>query len=273
MKIRIPIPFTSPKIELKSHDPASPPPANGAWQTSFGPIPLKLKRIAATAIPPRAATALSMIPPPPFAAGSPNEAQRINELAHQVANRTRLSTTGYQLAMERLNSPERSDEASLMTLSRAKQYTEAAKLAYPSETLKHLANLQQSQIYRTASGELRGAVEMSPKELTHCVQQCRATGFSNCDIQALEVALELRHQLGISNFSIVSNEKLSHNYVVIHPSDTFPKGAIVDSWTGQGIQELNFKTKMKFRHFESNYRVNANMHEWLEKYGLQHAPP
>lgn len=43
MKIRIPIPFTNPRIELKSHDPASPAP-EGAWQVAFGPIPLKLKR-------------------------------------------------------------------------------------------------------------------------------------------------------------------------------------------------------------------------------------
>lgn len=40
MKIRIPIPFTNPRIELKGHKRESPPPAD-TWQVSFGPLKLK----------------------------------------------------------------------------------------------------------------------------------------------------------------------------------------------------------------------------------------
>lgn len=76
--------------------------------------------------------------------------------------------------------------------------------------------------------------------------------------------------MGISNFDIVSNRKLSHNYVVINPSNEFPKGAIVDAWAGHGLQELNIKTKLKYKHREENIAKNENMHEWLEKYGSQY---
>lgn len=88
--------------------------------------------------------------------------------------------------------------------------------------------------------------------------------------QALEIALHVRHKLGISDFTIYSNHKLSHNYVVIHPSNDFPKGAIVDSWTGQGVKDLDLKTKLKFQHKDGNYVVNHNMHQWIERYGAAH---
>ncbi|RMV12926.1 Type III effector HopE1 [Pseudomonas savastanoi] len=196
--------------------------------------------------------------------------QAVNDLVEQVSERTTLSTTGYQAAMGRLNKPEKSDADALMTMRRAQQYTDSAKRTYISETLMNLADLQQRKIYRTNSGNLRGAIEMTPTQLTDCVQKCREEGFSNCDIQALEIGLHLRHKLGISDFTIYSNRKLSHNYVVIHPSNEFPKGAIVDSWTGQGVVELDFKTRLKFKHREENYAVNANMHEWIERYGQAH---
>lgn len=138
-----------------------------------------------------------------------------------------------------------------------------------------------SNIRATASGsqclglseqisELRGAIEMSPEQLTDCLQKCREQGFSNCDMQALEVGLHLRYGLGLTDFSIVSNHKLSHNYVVFPANDTFPKGAIVDSWTGQGVVELNMKNKLKFMHHEGNYHVNENMHNWIENDGSQY---
>ncbi|RMS06095.1 Type III effector HopE1 [Pseudomonas coronafaciens pv. garcae] len=194
----------------------------------------------------------------------------VNDLVEKVSNRTTLSTTGYQTAMGRLNKPEKSDADALMTIRRAQQYTDSAKRTYLSETLMNLANLQQSRIYRTNSGNLRGAIEMSPTQLTDCIRKCRENGFSNCDVQALEIGLHLRHKLRISDFTIYSNHKLSHNYVVINPSNEFPKGAIVDSWTGQGVVELDFKTRMKFKHREENYTVNSNMHEWIEMYGRAH---
>lgn len=196
--------------------------------------------------------------------------EQISELTQQIANRTRLSTTGYQMAMDRINNAHRLDANSLMTMRRAEQYTQAAKRAYPTETLKQLAALQQQYIYRTVSDELRGAIEMSPEQLTDCLQKCREHGFSNCDMQALEVGLHLRYGLGLTDFSIVSNHKLSHNYVVFPPNDTFPKGAIVDSWTGQGVVELNMKNKLKFMHHEGNYHINENMHNWLENNGSRY---
>ncbi|RMP00880.1 hypothetical protein ALQ30_200622 [Pseudomonas syringae pv. persicae] len=44
----------------------------------------------------------------------------------------------------------------------------------------------------------------------------------------------------------------------------------MDSWTGQGVVELNFKNRLKFNHQEKNYTVNTNMHEWIERYGPAH---
>lgn len=191
----------------------------------------------------------------------------LEDLVDRVSDRTQLSTTGYQTAMGRLNKSHVEDSESLMTLRRAQQYTDAAKRTFSSETLKKLASLQQDRIYRTSSGNLLGAIEMSAEQLTDCVRKCREDGFSNCDIQALEIGLHARYKLGISDFTIYSNHALSHNYVVIHPNDDFPKGAIVDSWTGQGVQDLNLRTKLKFRHQEGNFRVNHAMHEWIDKYG------
>jgi hypothetical protein len=44
----------------------------------------------------------------------------------------------------------------------------------------------------------------------------------------------------------------------------------VDAWAGHGLQELNIKTKLKYKHREENIAKNENMHEWLEKYGSQY---
>lgn len=114
---------------------------------------------------------------------------------------------------------------------------------------------------------------MSSQQLSRCIDRCRENGFSNCDVQALEVALHLKYRLGLDNFKIVSNKKLSHNYVVIEPCNDFPKGAIADSWTGQGLLELNLKTKLKFKHQEQNLHINENMHKWIEEYGRGYVLP
>ncbi|RLM27338.1 type III effector [Brenneria alni] len=199
--------------------------------------------------------------------------ERISALTIEIGDRTRLSTTGYQMAMDRINNPNKLDSDSLMTMRRAQQYTDAAKRAYPTETLKSLGLLQQSYIYNTADHGLRGAIEMSPKELSRCLEKCREYGFSNCDMQALEVAIALKYRLGLDEFKIVSNHKLSHNYIVIDPCNDFPKGVIVDSWTGQGVLELNLRTKLKFQHKEQNCHINENMHEWLDNYGKNYVLP
>ncbi|ARF52716.1 type III effector (plasmid) [Pantoea stewartii subsp. stewartii DC283] len=199
--------------------------------------------------------------------------ERVSALTREIADRTQLSTTGYQTAMGRMNNSHKLDGDALMTMRRAEQYVNAAKRTYPTETLKSLASLQQSYIYKTSDGELRGAIEMSSQQISKCIDRCRENGFSNCDVQALEVALHLKYRLGLDNFKIVSNNKLSHNYVVIEPCKDFPRGAIADSWTGQGLLELNLKTKLKFKHQEQNFQINKNMHKWIEEYGRGYVLP
>ncbi|SOS13580.1 hypothetical protein [Pseudomonas syringae] len=71
--------------------------------------------------------------------------QAVNDLVEQVSDRTTLSTTGYQMAMDRLNNPQKSDADSLMTIRRAQQYTDSAKRTYLSKTLMNLADLQQGR--------------------------------------------------------------------------------------------------------------------------------
>ncbi|WP_261640656.1 hypothetical protein [Erwinia mallotivora] len=193
--------------------------------------------------------------------------ERLNDLSEKVASRTTLSTTGYQTAMMRINNPGKLDSDSVMTMRRAHQYMQGEKKQFPQNTLASLASLQHDSIYRTADGGLKGGIEMSVKELGESLQKCRQSGFSNCDMQALEMGLHIKHCLGIDDFTIYSNKKLSHNYVVIKPGDLFPKGAIVDSWTGHGVFELNLKNKLIFMHKESNLSVNHNMHEFINTHG------
>jgi hypothetical protein len=195
---------------------------------------------------------------------------RIYRLSEQIACRTRLSTTGYQSAMSRLNNSTRPDDKSELTLARAKEYIDAAKKTYPQVTLKSLAELQKDVIYRTADGKLLTAKEMSEEELTDCLNKSREHGFANCDIQALETGLHLWHNLQIKNFTIFSNKKMSHNYVVLDKSMEFPKGAIVDPWTGKLLQDMDLKLKMIFSHWESNLTVNKIMHNWIVAYGKNH---
>jgi hypothetical protein len=197
-------------------------------------------------------------------------AKRLQALSELIESRTQLSTTGYQTAMSRLNNTSMPDNNTLMTKKRAQEYTKAAKRAYPSETLKSLAELQINQIYRTSDGRLLAGIEMTPTQLTECLMKCREVGFSNCDMQALEIAIHIQHCLGIKDFTIFGNKKISHNYVVINKSKEFPKGPIVDSWTGKGLQELNFKNKLIFKHREDNLEVNKNMHEWVSMHGSKY---
>ena len=191
---------------------------------------------------------------------------RLNSLCDSIAHRTQLSTTGYQTAMLRLRNRDKSDTQSVMTLSRAEQYIDSAKKAFPDSTLKSLAELQQG-INDDGNGGLVLPIEMSSEQLGSSLQRCRELGFSNCDMQALEVGLHLKHSLGTSDFKIYSNSAMSHNYVVIDPSEHFPKGAIVDPWTGQGVQELSIMNKLKLKHNDQNTTVNQNMLDFIDTYG------
>jgi hypothetical protein len=60
---------------------------------------------------------------------------------------------------------------------------------------------------------------------------------------------------------------MSHNYVVLDKSIEFPKGAIVDPWTGRFLQEMDLKHKLIFSHWESNLTINKNMHDWIATCG------
>lgn len=191
----------------------------------------------------------------------------IHELSERIACRTKLSTTGYQSAMARINNASSSDDKRKMTLARAKEYIDTAKKIFPEATLKSLAELQKNVIYKTFDGKLLAGIEMSEEELTYCLKRCREHEFANCDIQALETGLHLQHKLKIKNFTIFSNRKMSHNYVVLDKSSEFPKGAIIDPWTGRFLNEMDSKQKFIFSHWESNLKINKNMHSWIDRYG------
>lgn len=194
-------------------------------------------------------------------------AERLNDLSKRIESRTGLSTTGYQFAMSRMYNSQKLDANSVMTMRRAQQYTQCAKRQYPHQTLASMVSLQHDSIYRTSDGELKGCIEMSVQQLGESLEKCRQHGFANCDMQALEMGLHVKHCLGINDFTIYSNQELSHNYVVIKPGKLFPRGAIVDSWSGHGVLELTLKNKLIFMHKDSNLTINHNMHEWIDRHG------
>ncbi|WP_199737306.1 hypothetical protein [Erwinia psidii] len=193
--------------------------------------------------------------------------ERLNDLSRRIERRTTLTTTGYQFAMTRINNPQRLDADAGITMRRALQYTQSAKKHFPQNTLASLAFLQHDSIYRTSDGKLKGCIEMNVQELSESLEKCRQTGFANCDMQALEMGLHIKHCLGINDFTIYSNKALSHNYVVIKPGELYHRGAIVDSWSGHGVFELTLKNKLIFLHKEKNLSVNHNMHEWIDRHG------
>jgi len=168
--------------------------------------------------------------------------------------------------MRRLGDRDKSDARSQMTRARAEQYTAAAKKAFPTQTLKSLAELQQG-INGDGQGGLVSPIEMTPEQLGVALRACRRQGFANCDMQALEIGLHLKHELGISHFKIYSNEALSHNYAVIDPCEQFPKGAAVDPWTGQGVQEMSLMNRLKLKHNDANCKVNHNMMAFIDQHG------
>jgi hypothetical protein len=181
----------------------------------------------------------------------------INYLSALVAHKYQLSTTGYQSAMIK--------DSTKLTPQRAKEYTAKAKEVYPTETLKNLGILQSTYINKIPeTGELSDPHHMNEKQLTACLGRCREKSFANCEIQSLEIAIHL-YTLGFKKFKIWSNKAISHNYVVIEPTTLFPKGAIIDSYFGWGITEVNFKTINKYKHYSQNIQVVQNMLDWVDK--------
>ncbi|SFQ32936.1 hypothetical protein [Variovorax sp. 770b2] len=59
-----------------------------------------------------------------------------------------------------------------------------------------MAQLQQ-RINASKHG-LASPIEMTPAQLGVALQICRQNKFSNCDMQALEVGLHVKHELGMA---------------------------------------------------------------------------
>jgi|GEM_PF-2687964 len=206
---------------------------------------------------------------------TPSKLQELDVICQDISARTKLSTTGYQTSMSRLVNNHKPDEKSLMTLERAQEYSTTAKMQFPSSrTLAELAKIQKDFINNTQDGELVSPIHMDESQLTQCLEKCRSSGFSNYDIQVLEVAMHLRHKLGVTEFEMVSNSKLSHNYITVNPSEYFPKGGIIDTWTGIGIglgfTELSLTNQVRYKHVDANLSKNQTMHDWVEKHGANY---
>ncbi|RLA64183.1 MAG: type III effector [Epsilonproteobacteria bacterium] len=181
----------------------------------------------------------------------------LNYLSELIAQKYQLSTTGYQVAMVK--------NTRRLTPKRAQEYTAKAKELFKTETLKNLGLLQSKYINCVPeSGFLSSPHEMNEGQLTSCLGRVREKNFANCDMQALEVAIHI-YALGFKNISVISNKAISHNYVVLEPNNLFPKGAIVDSWTGFGFMELNTATKLKYKHSSANIEMVQSMMSWLKK--------
>lgn len=185
----------------------------------------------------------------------------LNYLSNLVGQKYQLSTTGYHSSMK-------DDPKNLIVPARRAEYNAKAKEIYPTSTsaFAELVKLQKDYINCVPEG---GYVTSSPhdmneSQLTSCLKKVREKSFANCDMQALEVAIHI-YALGFKDFVIISNKKLSHNYVLLKPTTLFPNGAIVDSWTGRGFIEMSISTKKTFSHYEANIDNVEKWMEWLKK--------
>ncbi len=201
-------------------------------------------------------------------AGAENEQKEkfknaINYLSKRVAQKYKLSTTGYQTAMLK--------KGTFITPERAKEYTAKAKETFPFETLKNMAILQSNYINRIPeTDQLGDPHHMNETQLTSCLWRCRAINFANCEMQSVEVGIHL-YALGFKKFKIWSNKALSHNYIVLEPITFFPKGAVVDAWTGFELRELDGSMIFKYKHVKDNLMIDQNMMDWLDKNATTYA--
>jgi hypothetical protein len=181
----------------------------------------------------------------------------ISYLSDLVAEKYQLSTTGYQGSMFKGNKR--------LTEKRSLQYSTKAKETFPMETLKNLGILQKNYVNRLPeTDELSDPHHMNEGQLTSLLMRFRGIRFGNCEEQALEVGMHL-WVLGLKNFSIISNKGISHNYIYIPPTNLFPSGAIVDSWSGFPLREFNTSLKILYKHVDSNIMVVQNMMDWIQK--------
>lgn len=181
----------------------------------------------------------------------------INYLSKMIERKYQLSTTGYQTAMTK--------KGIFITLERGKQYSSAAKKRFPNSTLKNLAILQSNYINKLPeTGELSSPHHFLGGQLSDALERVRKKNFANCEMQALEAAIHI-YVLGFKNIAIISNKKISHNYLFLKPTTLFPRGAIVDPWTGFELRELNFRLISRYKHFSKEIMVPKNMMDWLKK--------
>jgi hypothetical protein len=187
----------------------------------------------------------------------------INYLSKLIEQKYQLSTTGYQTAMTK--------KGIFITLERGKQYNSAAKKLYPNSTLKKLAQLQKNYINKSPiNGELKSPHHFEGSQLSAALERVRLKNFANCEMQNLEAAIHI-YVLGFKDMAIISNKAISHNYLLLEPNNLWPRGAIVDPWTGFELRELNFKLRSRYRHFSKEIQVPQNMMDWLKKNAYKYA--
>ncbi|TDJ07925.1 MAG: hypothetical protein E2O68_02860 [Deltaproteobacteria bacterium] len=181
----------------------------------------------------------------------------LNYLSVLIQQKYQLSTTGYQTAMNK--------KGTFITRKRGEQYTSMAKKVYPNQTLKKLAMLQKDYINKLPeTGELLSPHHFVGNQLSAALERVREKNFANCEMQALEAAIHI-YVLGFKNMAIISNKAISHNYLLLEPTTLWPKGAIVDPWTGYDVREFNFYQRNRYKHYAKEISVPQNMMDWLKK--------
>ena len=181
----------------------------------------------------------------------------LNYLSNLIGQKYQLSTTGYQTAMKK--------KGTFITRKRGEQYTRAAKRTYPTQTLKNLAMLQKDYINKLPeTGELLSPHHFKGDQLSAALERVREKNFANCEMQGLEAAIHI-YVLGFKNMAIISNKAISHNYLLLEPTTLWPKGAIVDPWTGYGVRDFNFYQRNRYKHYSKEIQIPKNMMDWLKK--------
>lgn len=181
----------------------------------------------------------------------------LNYLADLIGQKYQLSTTGYQGSMYKGNRK--------LTRRRANEYHNKAKEMYPNQTLKELGKLQKNYINRhPKTGELLSPHHFKGNQLSGALHRCREKNFANCEMQALEAAIHI-YVLGFKDMAIISNKAISHNYLYLEPTNLWPRGAIIDPWSGYGLRELSISLITRYRHVKKNIMVPQNMMDWIKK--------
>lgn len=172
-----------------------------------------------------------------------------------------------------------------MTKERAREYLEAAKDKFPTRTYVYLWKLKGLYIYQpdedpkkhedldaVGDDEQRSLMDktvepmkMTQEQLDHVMTRTLETGFANCDMQAMLTAWKMYYKIGLTDVQIISNKKLSHNYVVIPSNSMFPDGAVIDTWKGHGLRKWTPQLLAQYKHTPENIASQVNMNEWIRR--------